>query len=143
MPRNHGSKPSDLIIGPGQVLRVKEDDSGWEAFTPTTGGAHTHSESEVVNLQTDLGSKANSTHTHLETEIANLVTDLTGKESANSNIQIHVTSAHAPSNAQKNSDITKTEIEAKLTGEINTHTHAGGSGGLSHGQVMSRVFLGV
>lgn len=35
----------------------------------------------------------------------------------------HISSAHAPSNAQKNSDITKAEIEAKLTGEITTHTH--------------------
>jgi len=41
----------------------------------------------------------------------------------------HISSAHAPSNAQKNSDITKAEIEAKLTGEITTHTHAGISGG--------------
>lgn len=39
-------------------------------------------------------------------------------------IQIHIKKAHAPSNAQKNSDITKAEIEAKLTGEINTHFHA-------------------
>ena len=30
---------------------------------------------------------------------------------------------HAPSDAQKNSDITKTEIEAKLTGAITSHTH--------------------
>ena len=30
---------------------------------------------------------------------------------------------HAPSNAQKNSDITKSEIEDKLTGIITTHTH--------------------
>lgn len=35
----------------------------------------------------------------------------------------HSQAAHAPANAQKNSDITKAEIEAKLTGEINTHTH--------------------
>lgn len=35
----------------------------------------------------------------------------------------HSQSAHAPTNAQKNSDITKAEIEAKLTGEITTHTH--------------------
>ena len=48
-------------------------------------------------------------------------------EPANSNIQAHVTSQHAPANAQKNSDITKAEIEGKLTGEISTHTHAGGS----------------
>ena len=29
-----------------------------------------------------------------------------------------------PTNAQKNSDITKSEIEAKLTGNITTHTHS-------------------
>lgn len=34
----------------------------------------------------------------------------------------------APPDAQKNSDITKAEIEAKLTGEITTHTHSGLSG---------------
>ena len=36
----------------------------------------------------------------------------------------HVVSTHAPSNAQKNSDITKAEIEAKLTGEISSHSHS-------------------
>lgn len=35
----------------------------------------------------------------------------------------HSQSAHAPLDAQKNSDITKAEIEAKLTGEVSTHTH--------------------
>jgi len=35
----------------------------------------------------------------------------------------HSQSAHAPANAQKNSDITKEEIEAKLTGEIASHSH--------------------
>ena len=35
----------------------------------------------------------------------------------------HSQAAHAPSNAQKNSDITKAEIEAKLTGTITSHTH--------------------
>jgi hypothetical protein len=62
-----------------------------------------------------------------------------GKEPGNSNIQAHVTSAHAPSNAQKNSDITKAEIEAKLTGEISTHTHAGGGGGLSQQQIEGLI----
>jgi len=46
-----------------------------------------------------------------------------GAEPANSNIQAHISSTHAPSDAQKNSDITKEEIEAKLTGEITSHTH--------------------
>ena len=36
----------------------------------------------------------------------------------------HSLSAHAPANAQKNSDITKAEIEAKLTGVISSHSHA-------------------
>lgn len=35
----------------------------------------------------------------------------------------HSQTAHAPANAQKNSDITKAEIEAKLTGTITSHTH--------------------
>ena len=35
----------------------------------------------------------------------------------------HSQVVHAPSNAQKNSDITKVEIESKLTGSIITHTH--------------------
>ena len=35
----------------------------------------------------------------------------------------HSQADHAPSNAQKNSDITKAEIEAKLTGTITTHNH--------------------
>jgi microcystin-dependent protein len=36
----------------------------------------------------------------------------------------HADSAHSPSNAQKNSDITKAEIEAKLVGELTSHSHA-------------------
>lgn len=36
----------------------------------------------------------------------------------------HSQSTHAPTNAQKNSDITKAEIEAKLTGNITSHTHS-------------------
>lgn len=35
----------------------------------------------------------------------------------------HSQIAHAPVNAQKNSDITKSEIEEKLTGNITTHSH--------------------
>lgn len=63
-----------------------------------------------------------------QSQITNLVADLASKEPANANIQTHVTSSHAPANAQKNSDITKVEIEAKLTGEVSSHSHAGGGG---------------
>ena len=47
----------------------------------------------------------------------------------------HSQTAHAPANAQKNSDITKAEIEAKLTGAITSHSHTGllpGEHGASH-----------
>ena len=35
----------------------------------------------------------------------------------------HADSAHAPADAQKNSDILKSEIEAKLTGSLSSHDH--------------------
>lgn len=37
----------------------------------------------------------------------------------------HSLSLHAPTNAQRNSDITKAEIENRLTGVITTHMHSG------------------
>jgi hypothetical protein len=62
-----------------------------------------------------LDGKAASTHNHDSTY-----------EAKNVNIQAHVTAAHAPSNAQANADITKAEIEAKLTEVISSHSHSGG-----------------
>jgi hypothetical protein len=48
----------------------------------------------------------------------------TDAEKANWNgAYTHSNQAHAPSNAQKNSDITKAEIEAKLTGRLTSHYH--------------------
>ena len=74
-------------------------------------------------IDTELAKKANSSHgTHL--------TLGTGSGNAfrgdygNTAYQ-HSQSAHAPSNAQKNSDITKAEIEAKLTGTVTSHNHSG------------------
>lgn len=57
-------------------------------------------------------------------------------EPANSNIQTHVGSVHAPANAQKNSDITKAEIEAVLTGAVSSHSHAGGSSPTWSGKII-------
>lgn len=61
-----------------------------------------------------------------------------GKESGNANIQSHVTSAHAPAGAQINADITKEEIEAKLIGELTSHSHAS-SGGLTQEQILRMI----
>lgn len=53
----------------------------------------------------------------------------------------HSQAAHAPSNAQKNSDILKSEIEAKLTGNIESHTHDLGStdGNAIHKNVAGEI----
>lgn len=80
--------------------------------------SHTHSIANVTSLQTSLDGKSATGHNHAGVY-----------EPADAAIQTHVQAAHAPSNAQKNSDITKAEIEAKLTGEISSHSHAGGPGG--------------
>lgn len=64
---------------------------------------------------------------------------LNAKEAANANIQSHIAAAHAPTDAQKNSDITKAEIEAKLTGEITSHTHPGGVGGAAWGGITGTL----
>lgn len=72
--------------------------------------------SNQTDLQSALDAKSASSHNHNGVY-----------EAANANIQAHVASAHAPSNAQKNSDITKAEIEAVLIGTISSHSHAGSS----------------
>jgi hypothetical protein len=143
-------------------FKIGNGTTAWNslAYDENSTPSHTHPESDVTNLTTDLSGKAASSHSHAPTDVTGtavitndsrlsdartptahnqaistvtgLQTALDGKEAANANIQTHVTSAHAPSNAQKNSDITKAEVEAKLTGEISTHTHAGGGGGLGY-----------
>lgn len=111
--------------------------------------SHTHSTADVTGLDTALAGKASTTHSHVINDVTGLQTALDGKsatghnhdanyaaighnhagtyEPANANIQAHIASAHAPANAQKNSDILKSEIEAVLTGVIASHSHSGGS----------------
>ena len=85
-------------------------------------------------LATALGNDANFSTT-VATEIGRKVDRVDGKSLSTNDLTnelkanydaayTHSTSAHAPSNAQKNSDITKAEIEAKLTGDVTTHTHS-------------------
>ena len=56
--------------------------------------------------------------------IPTVTNDLTDTLKSNYDIAYnHSQAVHAPSNAQKNSDITKAEIENKLIGNIESHTH--------------------
>ena len=105
--------------------------------TPEGAGAHSHAISDTTGLQLALDGKSANVHNH-DASYAALGHDHAGSysplghthayEPANANIQAHVAQSHAPSNAQANADITKAEIEAKLTGVIASHSHAGGGG---------------
>lgn len=73
-------------------------------------------------LSEELAKKANSSHgTHLT---LGTTSSTAYRGDYGNTAYTHSQSAHAPSNAQKNSDITKAEIEAKLTGNITSHTHS-------------------
>ena len=77
----------------------------------------------VATLNTAIAGKADKSHgTHLSlgTTSSTAFRGDYGNTAYN-----HSQAAHAPSNAQKNSDITKAEIEAKLTGSITSHNHDG------------------
>jgi hypothetical protein len=149
-----GTNATDFSIGGNNA--IKEGDTRLiDSRTPT---AHTHAQSEIVDLGTTLSGKVDKvTGSSLvaDSEISKIHSNTldhtqgtdqgldTGGENAVTAAQAkaaytHSGTAHAPSNAQKNSDITKDEIEAKLTGEISSHTHAS-SGGLTQQQVMRLI----
>ena len=69
----------------------------------------------------DLGAAAASHGTHLS---LGTTSSTAYRGDYGNTAYTHSQAAHAPSNAQKNSDITKAEIEAKLTGAITSHTHS-------------------
>lgn len=104
--------------------RYKPDGNGGWSLIEEGTGPHSHPIGEVDGLQDALDGKSSTGHDHDDSYSA--LGHTHNYEPANANIQAHIASAHAPSDAQKNSDITKAEIEAKLTGEISSHTHAGG-----------------
>lgn len=117
--QNKGMPPTD-----GDTSKFLRGDGVWQAPpTGEGGGPHTHPQSEITGLVDALTAKAASSHTH-DYSASNHNHSGT-YEPANANIQTHVGSSHAPANAQKNSDITKAEIEAVLTGVIASHSHAG------------------
>lgn len=108
-------KSDGTKLGTGVILPISGSGGSvtWENLTgkPSTftPSSHSHSKSDITDFPT----------------IPTVSNDLTNALKANyDSAYTHSTSAHAPSTAQKNSDITKEEIEAKLTGEISSHSHA-------------------
>jgi hypothetical protein len=87
--------------------------------------SHNHSTEyySKTEVNTELAKKADKEHgTHLT---LGTTSSTAYRGDYGNTAYTHSQAAHAPSNAQKNSDITKSEIEAKLTGDIGTHTHNG------------------
>lgn len=91
-------------------------------------GGYTHPDSHPASMITGLSTVATSgSYADLTNKptIPTVTNDLTNALKSNYDAAYtHSQAAHAPSNAQKNSDITKAEIEAKLTGDVITHTHS-------------------
>lgn len=115
--KNYGTSTLDVkmngAVSVGGTDALARIDHVHPIDTSRAAAIHAHIISDVTGLQAALDGKSATSHNHTGTY-----------EPANANIQTHVTSVHAPSTAQKNSDITKAEIEAKLTGAIATHSHA-------------------
>lgn len=71
------SKLSTAAIDPANPIVVSDTDPrNTNARTPT---AHTHAESDVTGLVSDLAGKAPVVHTHAESDVTGLVADLAGK----------------------------------------------------------------
>jgi hypothetical protein len=115
MPQEQYSQNDIIQASTGETIDVAEVDSSLHVHS-NKNLLDTYAQTEA-NLADAVTKKHDAAHNHSGVY-----------EPANANIQTHVTAQHAPTNAQKNSDILKSEIEAKLTGEISSHTHAGGGG---------------
>ena len=81
---------------------------------------HTHTISNVTNLQTTLDGKASSTHTHTISDVTNLQTTLDGKASS--------------SHSHSISDVTN--LQTNLNGKINTSDIANNLTTTSSGKVL-------
>jgi len=99
-----GTKRINLCIGANGTMLTADDTK------PAGADWKTPSNPQWNNIQGKPSVFPPENHTH-------------NYEPANANIQAHIASSHAPANAQANADITKAEIEAKLTGSISTHSH--------------------
>lgn len=95
-----------------------------EELATKSNVGHTHN--EYLTEHQDISGKVDKVPGKsliLDTEITKLNGITDSKITKWDTAYNHSTSTHAPSTAQKNSDITKAEIEAKLTGEVSSHTH--------------------
>lgn len=114
--------PEDLT--PTQVRTILNVEDGANAYVhPSSHPATMITEDSTHRFTTD----AEKTEWNGKPNLGELATDAYRGDRGKIAYD-HSLAAHAPSNAQKNSDILKSEIEAKLTGVITSHDHSSISG---------------
>ena len=102
---------------------VTDDELTAKKYATETYVTNAIANAELGGEEIDLSGYALKTDLHSHSN-KSIIDNITSSNVSNwGSAYTHSTSTHAPTNAQKNSDITKTEIENKLTGNITTHTH--------------------
>ena len=119
--RDYGNVEVASINSDGLIVGTN---TNWDS---AYSNSHSHTNKSILDsIQEALTTALKTAYDGAVTHIADAVKHITATERTNwGSAYTHSGSAHAPSNAQKNSDIIKSEIEAKLTGEIASHSHVG------------------
>lgn len=109
-----------------KIHSSESDNQDLSNLVVKVSGSSLVADTEIAKIHTNTLDHSQGTDQGLDTGGANAVTAAQAKAG-----YTHSGIAHAPSTAQANADITKGEIEAKLTGEISSHSHAGGGAGMN------------
>ena len=97
---------------------------------PTIPSAYTHPSSHAATMITEdanhrfVTDNEKSAWNNKSDLILGITSSTAFRGDQGNTAYVHSQAAHAPANAQANADITKEEIEAKLTGNIISHTHS-------------------
>jgi len=96
--------------------KVLRSDGTWTSSGG--GGPHTHTQSDITNLVTDLAGKANSIHSHAISDVTNLQTGLDGKASTSHNhdgAYAAIGHSHPAGNLDSLSDVV---VSSPSTGQV-------------------------
>jgi hypothetical protein len=94
-----------------------------------TPSAHTHPESDITNLVSDLAGKAASVHTHAQSDVTNLVSDLAGKAA----------SSHTHAQSEVTNLVSDLAAKAPTARNVATQHSLTGGGDLSADRTLNLV----
>jgi len=113
-------------IPKGKILKRDETTGALIGVDPSAPGAHTHPESEITNLVTDLSGKVASSHGHAQSEVTGLTDALGGKCASNdsrlSDARTPTAHGHAESEVTNLvTDLAAKETPAGAQGKVDAH----------------------